>query len=234
MKMAEHAWKMNKRVGFIEPEMTASKTGYRFDTLHAHIPNSALMRGEELDNYEEYITELKSHSVPFFVAHPKDFKRKITVSKLRSFVETNQIDLLVIDGISYLTDERKERGDSRTIQLTNISEDLMDLSIEMKIPVIVVCQSNREGVKDNEPELENIRDSDGIAYNASLVFSVFQCDPGIQITIKKNRNGENNKKFKYAWDINNGVFEFRNDSDDENFNPDSHTRRDAVYDDGAF
>lgn len=233
MKMAEHAWKMNRRVGFIEPEMTANKTGYRFDTLHAHIPNSALMRGEQLDNYEDYINDLKTHNVPFFVAHPKDFKRKITVSKLKSFVETNQIDLLVIDGISYLTDERKERGDSRTTQLTNISEDLMDLSIEMKIPVIVVCQSNREGAKEEEPELENIRDSDGIAYNASLVFSVMQTEPGLQIVIKKNRNGETNKKFKYAWDINTGMFEFRND-DSEDFNPDSHTRRDAVYDDGAF
>lgn len=234
MKFGEHAWKMNKRVGLIEPEMSASKTGYRFDTLHGHISNIALMRGEELVSYEEYIQELKQHKIPFFVAHPKDFRRKITVSKLRSFVETNHLDMLIIDGISYLTDERRERGDSRTTQLTNISEDLMDLSIEYKIPVIVVCQSNREGAKEDELELENIRDSDGIAYNASLVFSVMQRDPGLQITIKKNRNGESNKKFKYTWDINSGIFEFRPDDYAEDIDHDVHSRRDVIYDDGAF
>ena len=142
--------------------------------------------------------------------------------------------MLIIDGISYLTDERRERGDSRTTQLTNISEDLMDLSIEYKIPVIVVCQSNREGAKEDELELENIRDSDGIAYNASLVFSVMQRDPGLQITIKKNRNGESNKKFKYTWDINSGIFEFRPDDYAEDIDHDVHSRRDVIYDDGAF
>lgn len=234
MKFGEHAWKMNKRVGFIEPEMTASKTGYRFDTLHGHIPNASLMKGDIIESYAEYIDELRTHNIPFFVAHPKDFKRKITVSKLRAFVETNNLDMLIIDGISYLTDERKERGDSRTTQLTNISEDLMDLSIDLRIPVIVVCQSNREGAKEEELELENIRDSDGIAYNASLIFSVMQKDPGLQITIKKNRNGENNKKFKYTWDINTGNFEYWDDNnlDSAMYTPEG--RRQFDNDDEAF
>lgn len=208
IKMLEHAWKLNKRVGLIEPEMSANKTGYRFDTLNGHISNSALTKGADVDNYVDYVDNLCKKEVPFFVAHPKDFKRNITVSKLKAFVIANNLDVLAIDGISYLKDERKERGDNRTTQLTNISEDLMDLSIELGIPVFVVCQSNREGVKEDELQLENIRDSDGIAYNASLVLSVTQKEPGLLLALKKNRNGVNNVKLTYLWDIDRGEFEY--------------------------
>lgn len=208
IKILEHAWKMNMRVGLIEPEMSANKTGYRFDTLHKNISNSALNKGEEVQGYERYINSLQDSHIPFFVAHPRDFKRKVTVSKLRSFVENNKLDILAVDGISYLTDERKERGDSRTTQLTNISEDLMDLSIELGVPVIVVAQSNREGAKEEDLALENIRDSDGIAYNASIVISMKQKDNQAILGIVKNRNGRNNVKLSYLWDIDLGKFEY--------------------------
>lgn len=220
MKMLEHMWKMNQRIGLLEPEMSAAKVGYRFDTLHKHISNTDLIRGEDVKGYERYINSLKEKDIPFFVSHPKDFQRKATVSKLKSWVESNNLDVLAIDGISYLTDERKEKGDNRTTQLTHISEDLMDLSEDLKIPVIVVCQSNREGARNEDLELENIRDSDGIAYNASIVLSVQQKEQGLQIAVKKSRNSNNNAKLTYFWDANYGKFDYipSNDSginDDE-------------------
>lgn len=208
LKMLEHIWKMNKRVGLLEPEMSAIRTGYRFDTLHKHISNTNLIRGEEVKGYERYINELKEKEVPFFVAHPKDFQRKVTVSKLRSWVESNNIEVLAIDGISYLTDERKQKGDSRTVQLTNISEDLMDLSEDLGVPVIVVCQSNREGARNEDLEIENIRDSDGIAYNASIVLAIQQKEVGLQLLVKKSRNSSTNAKLTYVWDADVGKFEY--------------------------
>lgn len=93
--------------------------------------------------------------------------------------------------------------------LTNISEDLMDLSIELGIPVLVVCQSNREGAKEEDsPNIENIRDSDGIAYNASLIISAKQKEEGLQLSIKKNRNGKNGDNLIYTWDIDRGTFNY--------------------------
>ena len=213
LKMLEHIWKMNKRVGLLEPEMSAIRTGYRFDTLNKHISNSDLVRGNEIKGYEKYINELKQKDIPFFVAHPKDFQRKVTVSKLRSWVESNKIEVLAIDGISYLTDERQQKGDNRTTQLTNISEDLMDLSEDLGVPVIVVCQSNREGAKNDELEIENIRDSDGIAYNASIILAVQQKEPGLQILVKKSRNSSTNARLTYVWDADVGKFEYVTSSD---------------------
>lgn len=209
IKMLEHAWKVGKlRVGLVEPEMSANKTGYRFDTLHGHISSRALYRGEDISGYPRYIDRLSRIDVPFYVTHPKDFNKEVTVSKLKSWCELNNLDILAVDGISYLQDERKRSGDNKTTQLTNISEDLMQLSIDLKIPVLIVVQSNRMGTQQEDLELENIRDSDGIAYNASIVLSVQQKEEGLQISTKKVRNASNNVKLVYLWDADKGTFDY--------------------------
>lgn len=234
IKTLEHAWRIGKRVGLIEPEMSATKTGYRFDTLSGNISNSALTRGEDAPDYEKYIEELSANEIPFFVASPKDFRRNITVSKLRAFIESNKLDILGVDGISYLKDERKQKGDNRTTGLTNISEDLMDLSIELKIPIIVVCQSNREGAKDDDaPDLENIRDSDGIAYNASTVIAARQKGPGIELTIRKNRNGKSGDKLIYLWDIDKGTFQYIPNEEAERDNSEDIKKAKEDFKDGS-
>lgn len=234
MQTLRHAWKCGYRVGLIEPEMSDSKTGYRFDTLNSHLSNKAMMRGFDLPEYQDYIHELEQHSNPFFVVSPKEFNRNITVSKLKSFVATNNIEVLGIDGISYLTDERRQRGDNRTTQLTNISEDLMDLSIEFGIPVIVVAQSNREGAKDDEaPGLENIRDSDGIAFNASIALSVKQKDSRVELNLRKNRNGEKGSKLSYMWDIDTGKFTYVENDEHTDTTISSSEMRTPEYTDGS-
>lgn len=225
IKSLQHAHRLGFRAGLIEPEMSDSKTGYRFDTLQGHLSNAALVRGEDADGYEEYISKLEQEKTPFFVVHPKEFHRKITVSKLRSFCLTNNIDILGIDGISYMTDERAVRGDNRSTQLTNISEDLMDLSIELGIPILVVCQANRGGATENNPGLENIRDSDGIAFNASVVISINQKDDHTDLYIEKNRNGITGSKLMYMWDIDKGIFTYIENDEEE------HTSRQQNPDD---
>lgn len=208
MKMAEHHWKLNKRVGLLEPEMSANKIGYRFDTLNKNISSRALMLGNDIAGYERYINNLKSNKTPFFVTHPRDFSNRVYVSKLKQWCETNKLDVLYVDGISYLQDERAEKGDSITNKLTDISEDLMQLSIDLKIPVIVVVQSNRVGSRDEDLDLENIRDSDGIAFNSSLVISIQQKQEGLQLKINKARNSRVGDKLVYLWEADKGTFQY--------------------------
>lgn len=209
IKMLEHAWKVyNARIGLVEPEMSPNKTGYRFDTIHQHISSQALYRGDDIQGYDKYIKRLVDNDTPFYVAHPSHFQKKVTVSKLRSWCESCKLDILAIDGISYLQDERGKRGDNKTTQLTNISEDLMQLSIDLKIPVLVVVQSNREGTINEDLQLENIRDSDGIAYNASIVLSIQQKEEGLQIQDVKARNAKVGIKWVYMWDTDKGIFDY--------------------------
>jgi replicative DNA helicase len=210
-KIAEHNWKYGANVGYISPEMSANAIGYRFDTLNEHFSNFDLYTGRDVGDYESYINNLRENAKnSFIVATPRDFNNNITVQKLRNFCITHSLDLLCIDGITYLTDERYHRGDNKTTSLTNISEDLMNLSCELKIPIIAVVQANRNGVEENGdvPQLESIRDSDGIAHNASKVISLRQKDNKLKIEVTKARNCKVGTKLMYRWEIDTGYFEF--------------------------
>lgn len=217
IKILEHNWKVGGNVGYISPEMSAESVGYRFDSLNEHFSNFALYTGRDVENYEQYINDLKTKSKnKFIVATPLDFNKKITVSKLRKFCLQNKLDILGIDGITYLTDERYHRGDNKTTSLTNISEDLMSLSCELKIPIIAVVQANRNGIEEDGsvPSLESIRDSDGISHNASKVLSIRQQNNKLKMEITKARNCKVGTKLCYDWDIDTGKFSY-NASPDE-------------------
>lgn len=231
-KMLSHSWQIGMNVGLISPEMSSTKIGYRFDTLTNHFNNSDLIWGKEQKGYEDYIKNLKTKNNKFIVTIPQDFNKKITVTKIKSFCQKNKIDILGIDGITYLTDERFKKGDSRTTMLTNISEDLMSLSIELGIPILVVVQSNRSGVnKDDEdatPDLENIKDSDGIAANATKVIAIRQksADNIIQLAIKKHRDGITGQTLLYQFDFNTGNFNYVPSAND---GVESHKRNERAY-----
>ena len=216
-KMCTHVWQLGYNVGYISPEMTANSIGYRFDTLYSNFSNKSLMWGRDdisQEEYENYIKTLSTKQNKFIVATPIDFDKKITVSKLRNWVQQYKLDMIAIDGITYMTDERYRRGDNKTTSLTNISEDLMSLSVELHIPVLVVVQANRENV--DTPELENIRDSDGISHNASKVLSIKQIKDSnvVELCVKKQRFGLVNQTLKYHWDIDTGKFTWISNYDD--------------------
>lgn len=118
-----------------------------------------------------------------------------------------------------MSDERYNKGDTRTTMLTNISEDLMSLSIELKIPILVVVQSNRGGVNkdtDDTPDLENIKDSDGIAANATKVLAIKQKanENIIQLSVKKHRDGRTGQTLLYQFDFDTGNFTYVPSNDD--------------------
>lgn len=222
-KIVSHVWQLGFNVGYVSPEMSADSIGYRFDTLTSKFSNKGLMWGKsdvQDAEYKTYIDGLKSNKNKFVVATPQDFDRQITITRLKSFIKQYKLDLIAIDGITYITDERGKRGDNKTTSLTNISEDLMGLSMELGVPVLVVVQANRSGamgkeIDDGTPELESIRDSDGIAHNASKVIAIRQKNNGVlEIGIKKQRFGMVGGKLNYQWDIDKGDFTFIPSYDD--------------------
>lgn len=213
-KVCTHIWEIGYNVGYISPEMGELSIGYRFDTLHKNFSNNGLMWGKkdfDDESYKKYIEELENRPNKFVVATPMDFQNKITITKLRRFIKKHNLDVLAIDGITYLSDERGNRNDNKTISLTNISEDLKALGMELGVPILVVVQANRSGVVDKDsdelPELESIRDSDGIGHNATIVIALKQGPDGfITLQVKKQRNGRVGDKISYRWNPDIGEF----------------------------
>ena len=219
-KMCTHVWEIGFNVGYISPEMGALSVGYRFDTLHNNFSNRDLTWGNEgLDEkqYEKYIEELKQHNNKFIVATPSDFNNKLTVTKIKQFILQHKLDIVAIDGVSYLEDERYRRGDTEAQKLTHLGEDLWNLTRDMNVPILVVAQANRTGAldKDSEetPEVESVRGGDGLSLNASKIISLKQGPDGvITMQIKKQRNGRVGDKISYNWNPDVGEFISENGS----------------------
>ena len=219
-KICTHIWEIGFNVGFVSPEMGELSVGFRFDTLHKNFSNKDLMWGNDsLDEeaYKQYIEELKQRNNKFIVATPSDFGNRLTITKIRKFVEKHKLDVVAIDGATYLEDERYKRGDTEAQKLTHIGEDLMNLSRELNIPILIVAQANRSGAIDKEsedtPEVESVRGGDGLSINASLLISLKQGPDGvITLQIKKQRNGRVGDKVSYNWNPDIGEFISENGS----------------------
>ena len=116
-----------------------------------------------------------------------------------------------------MTDERGKRNDNPSITLTNISQDLKSLSVELGIPVLAVHQANRGAVMDKDaegtPGVETVRDSDGISHNCTKMFSVRQKDGGIEIGLVKHRDGKVGDTFRYVTALNTGEFIYTESSE---------------------
>ena len=220
-KFATSCWEAKNNVGFFSPEMSPTQIGYRFDTLFKHFDNHGISGSSpdfNSDEYKKYINTLTSKTRPgFIVTTPTSYPdRRVTVSELRRWIEDRNLDLLVIDGLSYLSNERYGSTHKNTTEnLTDIAEDLMTLSIEKKIPIVVVMQANRQGARDSEgevsteaPEIDTIRGSDGISHNASRAISIYKAKDIIKLYFSKNRYGEKGQHLFYQYDINFGKFTY--------------------------
>ena len=118
----------------------------------------------------------------------------------------NGADMIVIDQLSLMSDKR--RADIPRIAYNNISEDLFLMSKELKKPVLLMAQANREAVKNRKkgesPELHDLAESDGVGQNATRVLSLSVIDGTLKISVKKNRYGINNKEVLMIWEVNTG------------------------------
>ena len=100
------------------------------------------------EDYENYINQLSQKS-GFIVVTPDDFEgRKPNADELKSLALKHKADMIVVDQLSLMSDKR--RADTPRIAYNNISEDLFLVSKELKKPILLMAQANREAVKNRK------------------------------------------------------------------------------------
>ena len=150
-----------------------------------------------------------------------DFKNNLTVNACRNFIKSKQLDILFIDGLSYVKPDNIFRGMSRADMLGEVARGLLALSNEFKIPVNAVVQSRRR--KDKKEE-ESIDDGEDIALSyeviqvATRVVTINRVASAIKLFIPKNRYGIDDngggKGLLYSYDFDRLTFTYIPQLDD--------------------
>lgn len=220
-KMMESAQANGFPVLYYSPEMQSCFIGTRFDTWRGHFKNSELYRGQYSDEYKQYLKELVHNETGAFVVEDKDMSEGLTtVRGLEQLVKKHHIKLLIIDGLSYISEGYKTQND--TVRYKVICNDLFKLSKVHSCAVVVAMQANRETreSKDDKgepfPTIYNAEGSDHPARIATQVFSMRQVFEKhiLDIRLEKSRTAANTRPvFSYSWDPNTGTTEYIRDND---------------------
>lgn len=232
-KMMESAQKSGFPVLYYSPEMQSSFIGTRFDTWRGHFKNSDLHKGNYSDDYKQYLKNLVSEETGAIVVEDKDMSGgRTTVRGLEQLVKKNKIKLLIIDGLSYIS-EGGNKNDTDVVRYKNICNDLFRLSKTYGCAVVVSVQANRATKENNDdkgepfPTIYNVEGSDHPARIATQVFSLRQIHDThtMEIRLEKSRNAKNDKPvFSYVWDPNTGTTSLIADNaNDETASQEFHT-----------
>ena len=215
-KMLESAQGNGFPVLYYSPEMQASYLGTRFDTWRSHFPNNKIYKGEYSEQYYEYLDELSKESTSAFILEDKDVEDgNVNIRALENIIKKHHIRLLIVDGLSYMTDIRK--SDTEYVRYKNICLDLFKLSKKYGCAVVVALQANREtrDSKDDKgepfPTIYQIEGSDHPARIATQVFAIRQIFDKhvLDIRLEKSRMANNQKPvLSYAWDVNTGNMQY--------------------------
>lgn len=226
-KMMESAQNNGFPVGYYSPEMQSAFLATRFDTWRGHFQNSQLYRGNYTEDYMNYIKQLSGQSTGAYIIEDKDMADGVSVRRLETFVKKNGIKLLIVDGISYMTDD--ERSSSDHEKYKHIAGGLFRLSKKYGCAVVLVMQANRETKESKDdkgepfPTMYNAEGSDHPCRIATQVFALRQIFDKhvLDIKLEKTRMANNeNPVLSYSWDVNTGNMQYlpggANDNDPVN------------------
>ncbi|MBQ2856713.1 MAG: AAA family ATPase [Bacteroidaceae bacterium] len=225
-KMMESAQKNGFPVLYYSPEMQAAYLATRFDTWRGHFQNSQLFQGKYTDQYNEYIKKLSEEETSALILEDSNMSEGVVnVQGLTGLVKKHGIKLVIIDGLSYMSDGNKNEPDH--IKYRNICADLFRMSKVYGCAVVVATQANRETREnkddkgDNFPNLYNIESSDHPGRICTQAFAVRQIFDKhvLDIRLEKSRMANNQKPvLSYSWDINTGNMQYLPGGDDDPVN----------------
>lgn len=205
---ASVASKAGYRVGIISPEMLATTFATRIQTMRSHISNTGINRGYNVNGYEEFVKSWASTDEHIFVADATHFKNGITTQECERFIRDKKLDILLIDGISYVAPSKDIRN--VTERLGKVCEELLNLSSKYHIPVVGVVQAQRKKEKEEVESIDeqNIFNSYMVTQIATRIMSISHVADGLKLKIVKNRYGEVNKEWVYSVDFDKGIFTY--------------------------
>jgi replicative DNA helicase len=207
MNMAEHvAVNLNLQVGVFSLEMTAESLVMRMMSSLARVNSRSIRDGflSERDFSKLTTAAGKLAKAPLFIDDASGLSILQLRAKARRMHQQYGVKLFVIDYLQLLHSTSR-RAENRQQEIADISNGIKALAKELRVPVIVLSQLNRELEKDKnrKPRMSDLRESGSIEQDADVVGLLYRPvandeDDGpspdqdavpINLLIAKQRNG---------------------------------------------
>ena len=196
LQMAEHIAKKGVYVYFVSLEMSRKQLGNRIIAREAEIDSHVLRMG--------WLTEENFAKINEVAGNVADIKMCIdsestTIQdiedKANELKQEKDLGLMVIDYLQLL--KSRNKFTNREQEVADISRRLKLLSKELDIPVVALCQLNRETEKRRRPLLADLRESGSLEQDADNVIFLYVDDEekvknrviDVEVIVAKQRNG---------------------------------------------
>jgi replicative DNA helicase len=208
MNVAEHvAVDLRQPVGVFSLEMTAESLVLRMLCSRSRVNLRNIRDGflAERDFPKLTGSAGKLAGAPLFIEDSPALSILQLRAKARRMAQQHGIKLFVVDYLQLLHSTAR-RAENRQQEIADISNGIKALAKELKVPVIVLSQLNREVEKERnrKPRLSDLRESGAIEQDADLVALLYKPSSGdedeggggaepdavpVNLLIAKQRNG---------------------------------------------
>lgn len=203
LQLAENIAGKGKNVAYVSLEMSETQMIQKMLSTKTRINSRKIRNGnlndEEIQKINEECSNLSELKFNLLTRINTIQQIEIEARKLKN---KNELDLLIID---YLQLVRNAGGfKSREQEVADMSRTLKLMSLELDIPIIALCQLNRNASKD-KPTLADIRESGAIEQDADNVIFLYQENTEnelITVDLQKQRTGNTGSiKLKFLKNI---------------------------------
>ena len=205
LQMAEHIAKKGKYTYFVSLEMSAKQLGYRTISRKANIDSHKLrMAWLEDSDFEKIVNVAGKVSEIKMCIDTESTTIQNIENRANELKIEKDLGLVIIDYLQLL--KSKTKFSNREQEVADISRKLKILSKNLNIPVVALCQLNRETEKRKEPILADLRESGSLEQDAdNVIFLSVDEDEevknriiNVNVKIAKQRNGPTGKiKIKF-------------------------------------
>lgn len=191
MQVAAHNAARERRVLFVSLEMRDRELVARMLSGDPGVDSRRLRAGRlgtaDIDKLRAAADDIRDLPVRVWAPPSATLARIRGVAKRE--VAFGGLSLLVVDYIGLIRPAAGDTKRPRFEQVGEVSAGLKSLAKELDVPVLALCQLNREA-DGTEPRLSNLRDSGSIEQDADVVLFLHRETTATKLIVAKHRHGE--------------------------------------------
>jgi len=177
MNIAEHvAVQLKQPVGVFSLEMTSESLVMRMMSSLARVNARAIREGFLAERDFAKLTSAAGQlaKAPLFIDDTSGLSILQLRAKARRMHQQHGVKLFIIDYLQLLHSTAR-RAENRQQEIADISNGVKGLAKELKVPVVVLAQLNRDSEKEKRaPRVSDLRESGSIEQDADLVALLYK------------------------------------------------------------